>query len=174
MIMKGNRTLETPFGVISILIDGTPIPYDAIEGPSDGVSWPDILGIYRIKVDYQPDGKEHIIACVFTPVCSYKRDSESGERLECQAFYNNQGFKISIGTECESWYEDGKRFSRYYDYDVDYLENGMAYVILPETMTNSYVFGIAWIDGVSWDGESDDELERSSQTWFAADPTLHW
>ena len=172
--MKENRTLETPFGVISILIDGTTVPYDAIEGPPDSVLWPEILGIYHITVNYQPDGKEHNIACIFTPSCSYNRGPESGERLECQSFYNDQGFKMSIGTECESWYIDGKRFSRDYDYDVDYLENGMAYVILPETKTNNYVFGIAWVEGVSWDNPTDDELDRSTQTWYAADPSFHW
>lgn len=74
---------------------------------------------------------------------------------------------MSIGLECEAGYIGGK-----YDYDADYLDNGMAYVIMPETKTEKYIFGRAWIDDVGRDDPIDDEHNRDIQTWFAADSTL--
>ena len=59
-----------------------------------------------------------------------------------------------------------------YDYDADYLENGMAYLIEKHTQSNKYVFGVAWIDNVGWEDEIDNENDRDVQTWFAADPTI--
>lgn len=41
---------------------------------------------------------------------------------------------------------DGTRVSDVYDYDVDYLRNGMAYLIAKNTKTTKYVLGIAWIE----------------------------
>lgn len=79
---------------------------------------------------------------------------------------------MSIGLVCESGYIDGIRISDEYDYDADYLENGMAYLINPHTKTSRYVFGIAWIDNVSWDDSSGLESQRDAQTWYGADPTL--
>ena len=165
--------LTTPFGEIDILIDGKSIPYTAQKGSGKDCLWPDILGRFQITVHYPPDGKEHTIACVFTPDCSYKKDIESGERLECQSFYNNLRFKMSIGAECESGYFiDGTRVSDEYDYDAEYLPNGISYLILPDTKTEKYVFGIAWIDDVGWGDPIDDEHNRDVETWFAADPTF--
>lgn len=45
---------------------------------------------------------------------------------------------MSIGLEGEC----GRNYYEYeYDYDIDYLDNGMAYVIMPETKTEKYSFG---------------------------------
>ena len=163
--------LLTPFGEIKILIDGQPIPYLAQKGRKlDGLC-PHTLGRYQITVQLIPDGKEHNIACIFEPICSYNRSPEGGERLECQGFYNDQRFKMSIGLECEAGYIGGVRASDGYDYDAEYLENGMSYLIETDTKTKSYVFGIAWIDNVGWDDPVDDN-SRNVETWFGADPTL--
>lgn len=87
--------------------------------------------------------------------------------LECQAFYNKDNWKLSIGVECEiGFLPDGRRWSDRYDYDARYLENGMSYVILAETKEEHFVFGIAWIDNVEADHA------RDVQTWFAADTTI--
>lgn len=164
--------LVTPFGEIDILIDGRQVPYVAQEGERIEHLCPDVLGRFQITVEFVPDGKEHSIACVFTPNCQYQRDWESGERLECQGFYGEQRVKMSIGVECESgYYADGTRASDRYDYDADYLENGMAYMILPETRTERYTFGISWIDDAGWDDPIEDG-DRSVQAWNGADPTL--
>ena len=71
---------------------------------------------------------------------------------------------MSIGVECE------QGSLEYYDYDADYLVNGMSYQILPNTKTKRYAFGIAWIDNVDCD-DTGDNNDRDTQTWFAADPT---
>lgn len=91
------------------------------------------------------------MSCIFSPLCSYEKTPESGERLECQGFYSSQRIKMSIGLECEAGTIGGIRASDGYDYDADYLDNGMAYIILPETKTEQYVFGIVRIDRVGWD-----------------------
>lgn len=69
--------------------------------------------------------------------------------------------KMSIGLERDNWYSpDGIRKSEY-DYDVDYLENGMAYLMFPFTKTERYLFGISWIMQVTKDNDA--------QTWYGAD-----
>ena len=164
--------LLTPFGEIKILIDGNPVPYVAQEVRKHDVLCPHVLGRYRIVVGFVPDGGEHTIACVFEPDGPYGRTPESGERLECQGFYNDQRFKMSIGLEFEAGYIGGGRVSNAYDYDADYLENGMSYLIGESTKTESYVFGISWIDDVGWDDPIDDNNDRDVETWYGADPTL--
>lgn len=166
------EALHTPFGDIKILIDGQQVSYFAQEGKKlDGLC-PHILGRYQIDVQFIPDGKEHTIACVFESNCTYERTPESGEWLECQGFYNERRFKMSIGLECEAGYIGSVRVSDEYDYDAEYLINGMSFLIDKKTRTEHYVFGIAWIDNVGWDDPIDDNNDRDVETWFGADPTL--
>ena len=163
--------LTTPFGDIKILVDGTSIPYNVEKGSGNDALWPDVHNRFQITVQFVPDGVEHIISCVFVPNCLYKKAPESGEQLECQSFYNSKRFKMSIGLKCEAGYIGGQKVSDGYDYDIEYLDNGMSYLILSSTKTNQYVFGIAWIDDVGWNDPINDN-NRDVQTWFAADPTL--
>lgn len=169
--------LVTPFGEISILIDGREVPYTALKGKGIEDLCPDVLGRFQIEVEFVPDGKAHTIACVFAPTCSYERGHESGEHLECQGFYNDNRFKMSIGTTDGFPYA----FAAYAfsgidistdDYDTDYLENGMAYLILPDTKIREYTFGISWIDDVGWNDPFGYRNEREVQTWYGADPNL--
>ena len=165
--------LDTPFGNIEIRIDGQSVHYIAKEMTALQDLCPNVLGRYRIDVALVPDGKRHKISCTFPAGCPYNRSSESGENLECQSFYNSHGYKMSVGVEGESGHmPDGSRISNQYDYDVDYLENGMAYLVLESTKTEHYVFGIAWIDHVSWVNASETDSLRDTETWFGADPTL--
>lgn len=160
--------MHTPFGEIKISIDDKDYPFYTVFEHKDKTGiFPDILGCYRIVVDFKTDGCGHEIKC-YIPGMKYKEISpESGENLECQSFYDDNGMKISFGVEGESGtLPDGYRFSERYDYDVNYLENGISYVLRKESQGNRYVFGIAWIDGVV------DNPERDIQTWFAADITL--
>lgn len=164
--------LMTPFGEISILIDGVSIPYTAQRGSANHVLWPDVENRFQIAVYGVPDGREHSISCVFSPIDTYGRGPESGERLECQSFYSAYRVKMSIGVECETGYLDGKRISDEYDYDAVYLENGIKRLIFPDTKTERYVFGIAWIDDVGWNDPINHENDRDVQTWLAADPSF--
>ena len=165
--------LNTPFGYVTIMVDGQEIEYCAEQLKANEILFPNIVGRYKISVEFEPDGKEHVLVCIFSDALDYNRGPESGERLECQGFYNKDRVKLSIGLECEAGYfPDGTRISDHYDYDADYLENGMAYLIEKNTTTNKYVFGVAWIDNVGWEDEIDNENDRDVQTWFAADPTI--
>lgn len=51
-----------------------------------------------------------------------------------------------------------------YDYENDYLDNGVSYEIFDFTKTRQFFFAICWID----DYTDENEL----QTWFGADPTI--
>ncbi len=164
--------LLTPFGEIKILIDAYPVPFAAREGRKTEGLCPHVLGRYQIVVRLVPDGKEHTIACVFESDCFCHRIPESGERLECQSFYNHSGFKMSIGIECETGYTDGARAADEYDYDAEYLENGMAFLIGTAAKTERYTFGIAWIDHVEWDDPTDENNDRDVETWYGVDPAL--
>lgn len=156
--------LETPFGKVKILIDGVEITYSATKIQPNERYCPDVAGRYHISVDLTPDGKEHEIKCLIEDISYSDRGPESGEMLECQAFYNTDNWKLSIGVECETGFlPDGRKWSDRYDYDARYLDNGMSYVILKETKTEHFKFGIAWIDSV------EDDHSRDVQTWFAAD-----
>ena len=170
--MATTDKLMTPFGEIKILIDGVSVPYQADEGRTTKEYCADLLGRYQITIQYVPDGKEHLIACVFEPTGPFEHSPESGERLECQGFYNEDRFKMSIGLECEIDLFDGEHPSGDYDYGADYLDNGMEYIIRPDTKTETYKFGIAWIDDVGFKESIDPEKDREVQTWFGADPTL--
>ena len=164
--------LLTPFGEIKILIDGKSVPYSAQEGRKLDALCPHVLGRYQIAAQCIPDGENHTIACVFESDCSYERTPESGDRLECQSFYNDRRFKMSIGLECEAGYIGDIRASDKYDYDADYLENGISFLIDKNTKTERYVFGIAWIDNVVWNDPIDDNNDRDVETWYGADPKL--
>ncbi len=153
--------LVSPFGEISILIDDIEIEYTFKElKPFDNC--PDVNGRYMIEIDFKPDGREHSISCVFEKVSKdMETDFESGEDLECQAFMIDD-IKMSIGLVGDNWYNpDGTRESEY-DFDVDYLCNGMAYLILPFTKSNKYIFGICWISPYN--------EKNDAQTWYGADP----
>ncbi len=81
-----------------------------------------------------------------------------------KSFYKGHS-KLSIGMEGETGYfADGTRAFDTYDYDTEYLEDGVRYVINEDTKTDRYVFGVAWIENVTDDNDV--------QTWFGADPTM--
>jgi hypothetical protein len=79
---------------------------------------------------------------------------------------------MSIGLECDIALFDGKHPSGDYDYDADYLDNGMEFIIGPDTKTEIYKFGIAWIADVGFYAPIDQENDRDAQTWFGADPSI--
>ena len=83
-------------------------------------------------------------------------------------FYKDD-IELSIGAEGENDYLlDGTRLGNYdYDYDVDYLKDGMACHFLDITKTKQFWFGICWIHNLSKDEENYD-----TQTWFGSVPTF--
>ena len=151
--IEKNR-IKTPLGELFVYIDGMDVVYDYHEREKSSPC-KDVDGRYLIEINFQPDGlTDHVIECVFKRIddMKYERSYESGECLECQAFYSEK-CKLSIGTHVNN---DGE------DYEVDYLDNGMAYLISPETKNCCYSFGISWINNCT--------EENECQTWFGADP----
>lgn len=157
--------MTTSLGDIEICIDGKSIKYTAQNmGVMDKLC-PDVDGRFCIKVEFVPDGERHAISCIIkSHIPSDKDGVESGERLELKSFYKGHS-KLSIGMEGETGYfADGTRAFDTYDYDTEYLEDGVRYVINEDTKTDRYVFCVAWIENVTDDNDV--------QTWFGADPTM--
>lgn len=154
-------------GEIAILIDGSEAEYTSTKAEALKRWFPNILGRYFIKISYIPDGKPHKISCVFPLGESIENSPEPGERLECQAFYDKNSFKLSIGLYGEIDPETD------FDYGIEYLQNGMQYIILPETKTQEYEFGICWIDNIDSDEYDEGTNDRDTQTWLGADPTYY-
>lgn len=158
--------LITPLGSVTIYNNyNIEIEYNAIKLENDSALFPNINSRYKIAVEYESDNLSHLICCVIDDMDYSKTKCypESGERLECQAFYQDT-VKLSIGIECDTGYFDtGERIGNY-DYDSIYLNNGIGYSILPSTKSHELIFGIAWISKCT--------DENDLQTWFGADPTL--
>ena len=156
--------LSTPLGDIEIYIDNEKVEYTVKNIGASERSCPDISGRFGIEILYEPDGKQHTISCRIKKYHASSRDEiEPGERLELKSFYR-ENTKLSIGMEGDAgYYSDGTRDSDVYDYDNDYMEDGVSYLIMEDTKTTKYVFGITWIDNVT--------VENDVQTWYGADPT---
>ena len=153
--------LTTPLGDIEIYIDNEKYAVKNI-GASERLC-PDVRGRFCIEISYEPDGKQHTISCKIKKYHASSRDEiEPGECLELKSFYR-ENTKLSIGME-GGYYSDGTRATNTYDYDNDYMEDGVLYQIMRDTKTTKFVFGIAWIDNVT--------AENDVQTWYGADPTL--
>lgn len=158
--------LKTPLGEIQIFIDSNAVDYN-FQKLNNSTECQNIDGRYKIEVNYTPDGNQHkIICCIKDYNSSYMDGIESGERLELKSFYRNNT-KLSIGMEGDRGCCTNKHqvFNEYgYDYDNEYLNNGVCYLIYEKTKTDKYIFGIAWINNYT--------DENEVQTWFGADPTL--
>lgn len=87
--------MHTPFGDVIVLLDDKPVTYSIIEKDKKHY-FSDVLGCYRLTVNFIPDGKEHEIKCVIQDMKYNDNGPESGEDIECQSFYNDKGDKISI------------------------------------------------------------------------------
>ena len=164
--------LNTALGTIEILIDGEKIPYIAKEGRKIENLCPNVLGRYQIEVNYIPDGSKHSLSCVINNLEQINRTVEGGENLEC--FYNKDRVKLSIALLGEQRdCQNGVLINVTNDYDIEYLENGLSYIILEESKSSKFIFGVSWIDDVAWDDPVTPECqERDTQTWFASDPSL--
>lgn len=149
--------LQTPLGEIIVTIDNKQIQYEPEIEPQNK-SYPDLNGRYSITVNFEPDGKQHTISCRIKGHHPNKKDDiETSERRELKSFYNGKT-KLSIGME-----NDGLDRESEYDYDTDYLDDGVSYEVRTFTRAKKFVFGIAWI--------SNSTDENENQTWFGADPS---
>lgn len=135
------KKLITPLGSVEIYKDDFQIEYNAIKLDNDPVRFPNIDGRYKIEVEYEADNLPHLICCLIENIdySKVKVCHESGERLECQAFYK-ENIKLSIGIECDTCYLDTGERLRNYHYDSIYLDNGIGYKILSTTKSNKFIF----------------------------------
>lgn len=154
--------LRTPLGEIIVSIDEKEIDYNYYKIKNND-RCKDLLGRYLINICFKCDGIEHTISCC---IKDYKKtikdDIETGENLELKSFFKDN-IKLSIGMEGDTG--SSERDSNYYEYDNEYLDNGVEYKILKNTSdkVKNYIFVIAWIENFN----SDNDV----QTWFGADPS---
>lgn len=153
--------LLTPFGEIEVLIDGVIYDYIAEELPIDSVFYADLDGRYLITINYVPDGERHVIECKIKN-CDKDvyRESQNGEMLE-SLYFSKGKINLSIGTEGETLCDDPEYNLN--DYDIEYLEYGMSYIIEKSTKTSCFRFGIAWLLNA--------KDEYDCQTWYGSDPS---
>ena len=156
---SGNgEQIITPFGKIRVLLDDKPIwfMYRSIDSV-DGL-FPDAEATYRVVVEVELDGNEHLIKMQLCD-CNVSGDPETGERLEAISFYSGKG-KITLGCYAS--------FGDYEDYDFDYdgclCSDGIEIFISPSTKTQKYLFGICWLNECT--------EETDVQTWYGADPEI--
>lgn len=147
--------LKTPLGEIIVRIDGVSVGYEPVLVKTDHTCQ-NVDGRFYICITRKNNLKAHKISCEIDGYIPNENDCiESGEHLELKSFYREYT-KLSIGAEYDI---DGS-----YDYECEYLPNGLQYNILPKTQTRNYIFGIAWINQCN--------EQTDIQTWFGADPTL--
>lgn len=95
------------------------------------------------------------------PSLDIEGDNESGERLEAISFYVKD-IKLTIGAEGEFY---GHIYQSYgYDYNGDYLSNGIEYKTYKRTKDKMFKFGVCWIQPYT--------EENDVQTWYGADSTM--
>lgn len=149
--------LISPFGAIRLFFDGSEVEYSYDKVTPEN-PYTDVDGCFLINFDFVCDKKPHTIDCILDNE-KYVGDAESGERLECIAFYCDGG-KISIGLEAT--------FCIYmdygYDFDGNYKDNGISVDINENTQSRKFLFGVCWLEKCS--------AENEVQTWFGADPTI--
>lgn len=156
--------LKTPLGTIRVFDNNKEVEYTVAKLDVNPTIFPDLNGRFKIIVEYENDQLSHFISCTLDGI-DYRKakcEIEPGERLECKSIYQGN-IKLSIGIECESCYLNGKRVSDY-DYDSEYINNGIGYTIFPTTKSQTFIFGLAWIKEYNKTNEV--------QTWFGADPTI--
>lgn len=136
----------TPLGEIDIKLDGNPISYEVKQLEEDDWHMP-IGGRYQIYIDFTPDGKRHELSCTINNKDLGQGYYNSTERIAEIDFYTpGEEIVVMISLEGETdCYDDGYIYSQY-DYYELYLEDGLAFEILPDTKTSEYIFYIGWMD----------------------------
>lgn len=152
--------LTTPFGNIEIYFDEKIQENVTItKSKKNNDLYPDIECAYLISYEYFSDQKNHSLKCRLVGNAE-EGFIESGERLEAISFHIKGG-KITIG--CEG--EFGIPREPGYDYDGDYLDNGLEIIIEPSTKSRTFIFGVSWLTECT--------EKNDTQTWFASDPFTH-
>ena len=155
--------LDTPLGKIHVTWDGKLIEYRIEKAPLYEAC-KDLDGRYFIHISFEPDGKEHNIDCKLVDFSPIETEPSSGERVESLEIYEKE-IKMSIATQAEILLRDRNGNieddpCNIYNYDVEYLETGMRYIILPITTEKEVIFGVSWMSNYDDDNEV--------QTWFGA------
>lgn len=150
--------LNTPFGKIRLLVDEKPMPYKIEQLNLVSNLFPDIQARFKISFDYDQKKSAKSIKCVIENI-SASTSIESGESLEAIAFYNDST-KLTLGFNCS--FGDAKDYG--FDFDGQYIKDGIECLLSENTASQSFVFAISWVAPLT---ENNDV-----QTWYASDPSI--
>ena len=152
--------LKTPFGNVNVLFDSKAanITVQKLSLKADRICT-DIEYTYFLSYEYQSDNAAHTLTCTLDR-SDISGDAESGEHLDAISFYIGGG-KLTIG--CTS--DFGTLREGDFDFDGEYLKNGLRICIFPNTESRTFTFGVSWLLNAT----SDNEI----QTWFASDPSIY-
>jgi len=150
--------IATPFGRIHVLLDGEPICFQYRSIDPDEKYFPNVDATYRLTVNVELDGRKHLLKLQIGE-CDASGEIDTGERLEAISFYNGRG-KLTLG--CHASFVDSGDYG--FDYDGRLCEDGIEIDITPKTKTQTYKFGVCWLNECS--------EKTDVQTWFGADPTV--
>ena len=151
-------SLDTPFGIIEILFDDVPVQFNCRNIGPDIDLFPEANGAFRISVDVDLDGEEHLLKMKMRN-CAVSGEPETGERLEAISFYSGVG-KITLG--CYASFGDYEDYE--FDYDGCLCSDGIEIGIFSSTKTHTFKFGVCWVNQCT--------EENDVQTWFGADPAI--
>lgn len=164
--------LVTPLGEITVWINDKEIPY-TFEKCENDTTCKELDGRYSIEVAFQPDGKEHFVSCCLHNCVPINPSREDGERLECMSYYNSdETIKVSIGMFADTCYYYNKKGKLVrdseFDYDTDCEQRDgcyrSSYQLLPDTETNRFWFGIAWLCHCT--KKNDHHTWYGVETWY--------
>ena len=146
--------LLTPFGNISLTLDGDAIPFSSSPIPPDA-AYPDLDGSCLLQYDFHNDGRPHTLACHLENAPT-EGVMESGQWQEALSFYPGQG-KLTIGCEGDFVLP----LASGYDFDGYYEPAGICLRLTEHTSSRPFRFAVAWLMHLTPDNDV--------QTWLATD-----
>jgi len=154
--------IYTPFGGVTLWFDGEPVTSKVMHIDADNdyaLSHP-VDGNVRVWFDFKADGNTHVLECKVRPLFPGEISPASGERLEGFEIHDEETI-LFIGVEYDSESEVGFDVGQY-DYTAVVIDNGVKVEINPDTHSQLFVFGIAWVDYV--------DEKMMANTWLVGDP----
>ncbi|MFR7638462.1 MAG: CPCC family cysteine-rich protein [Allobaculum sp.] len=136
--------LKTPFGPVSIILDGSPLEYKS-QQLYTGKSYPDLSGRYGIVIELNPDEKEHVLLCQIDGLVADCVEFYSGSEIKAASFCSETG-KITLGAAKGIEYLRKRSFwwNGQFNFDAEMNHEGIRYRIEHLTKPTLIYFGISW------------------------------
>lgn len=150
--------LSLPSGTIRLTLDGKEQLFDIVALEPSSPETPNLTELLKLRYRYKRNGKAHKLRLLFSSPGA-ESSVEPGERLEAISFYSHGG-KTTLAVSGAF----GMAAEYGYDYDGEYLKNGIELDLSPETKGHTVTFAVAWL--------KDCTEQTDTQTWLAVDSVL--